>query len=370
MINRSVPAFLKKLYNIVNDPQSNDLIIWSETGNSFIIKKPQEFAKEILPRFFKHNNLASFVRQLNLYGFHKIQHLQQGVLQPDEQSEQLEFNNTNFIYNQPDLLVHITRKKVKDNESIKELNEVDINHILNEITSIKEHQITTNEVDINHILGEIASIKKRQMIIDADLKNIQSDTKILCQEIILSHERYYHQQKTISKILQFLASVFSADKKSTVIPKKRKLLLENSDSLESSDQNTIFNNGQINSNEVDSSSLVLDINDSTVSTVNSDQSDFSTLQLLSSLLAEGINDINSLNLTQTSLPEIETCDDEVGSNINNLTTLGLNPNDDNNLENNSIENDFLSFYDMDFNPIEQDQLLFGFNLDENNNDNQ
>ncbi|CAG8774241.1 15541_t:CDS:2, partial [Acaulospora morrowiae] len=108
--NRSVPAFLNKLYNMVNDPQSNDLIIWSEAGNSFLgvyirllndftgnvpnrkllhsVKRPQDFAKEVLPRFFKHNNFSSFVRQLNMYGFHKIPHLQQGVLQSDGQSEQ------------------------------------------------------------------------------------------------------------------------------------------------------------------------------------------------------------------------------------------------------------------------------------------
>ncbi|CAG8676929.1 3018_t:CDS:2, partial [Scutellospora calospora] len=44
--NRSVPAFLNKLYNMVNDPQSNELITWSEAGSSFLVKRPQDFAKE------------------------------------------------------------------------------------------------------------------------------------------------------------------------------------------------------------------------------------------------------------------------------------------------------------------------------------
>ena len=45
---------------------------WSEDGKSFIIKDIATLTSQILPKHFKHNNFASFVRQLNMYGFHKI----------------------------------------------------------------------------------------------------------------------------------------------------------------------------------------------------------------------------------------------------------------------------------------------------------
>ena len=34
---------------------------------SFVIWKPAEFARDVLPQCFKHNNLSSFIRQLNTY---------------------------------------------------------------------------------------------------------------------------------------------------------------------------------------------------------------------------------------------------------------------------------------------------------------
>lgn len=37
-----------------------------QEGNSFLVLDEQRFAKEILPKYFKHNNMASFIRQLNM----------------------------------------------------------------------------------------------------------------------------------------------------------------------------------------------------------------------------------------------------------------------------------------------------------------
>ena len=33
-----------------------------------------EFVTAVLPKFYKHNNLASFIRQLNMHNFHKVKH--------------------------------------------------------------------------------------------------------------------------------------------------------------------------------------------------------------------------------------------------------------------------------------------------------
>lgn len=37
-----------------------------QSGTSFHVFDQGRFAKEVLPKYFKHNNMASFVRQLNM----------------------------------------------------------------------------------------------------------------------------------------------------------------------------------------------------------------------------------------------------------------------------------------------------------------
>mmetsp|Transcript_1194 Transcript_1194/g.1296 ORF Transcript_1194/g.1296 Transcript_1194/m.1296 type:complete len:280 (-) Transcript_1194:169-1008(-) len=96
----SIPNFLRKTYEILQSNEFGDLICWSEDGRAVVIKQPAEFALQVLPKYFKHSNLSSYIRQLNMYNFRK------------KKTSNLEcFVHDCFQKDRKDLLAKIKRKK-------------------------------------------------------------------------------------------------------------------------------------------------------------------------------------------------------------------------------------------------------------------
>uniref|UniRef100_A0A1I8F6U7 HSF_DOMAIN domain-containing protein n=1 Tax=Macrostomum lignano TaxID=282301 RepID=A0A1I8F6U7_9PLAT len=92
---RRLPGFLVKLWTLVNDPTIDSIISWDSTGDCILISDGNALAAE-------HNNLASFTRQLNMYGFHK--------LASADSSGQMHFQHPYFRQGQPELLPSVNRQ--------------------------------------------------------------------------------------------------------------------------------------------------------------------------------------------------------------------------------------------------------------------
>jgi osomolarity two-component system response regulator SKN7 len=100
--------FVNKLFSMLEEPLSRNIVHWTAGGDSFVVVDPSEFTKTVLPRHFKHSNFASFVRQLNKYDFHKVR------VNPTETSpygeNAWEFKHPDFQLHNREQLENIKRK--------------------------------------------------------------------------------------------------------------------------------------------------------------------------------------------------------------------------------------------------------------------
>ncbi|KDQ13971.1 hypothetical protein BOTBODRAFT_110728, partial [Botryobasidium botryosum FD-172 SS1] len=175
-------VFPRKLYDMVDDPETDECIYWASDGKSFFVFDPERFSREVLPRYFKHSKFSSFVRQLNMYGFHKIPQLKNEM-----ETELCQFVNPTFQRGEPD------RQSIKRKDSTR---------------AGASGEAGEEEVALQPITAELAAIKRHQTTILSDLKELEESSQRLWHESFKSRDRQQQLQDTINKILSFLAGVF------------------------------------------------------------------------------------------------------------------------------------------------------------------
>uniref|UniRef100_A0A8C3S2L5 Heat shock transcription factor 1 n=1 Tax=Chelydra serpentina TaxID=8475 RepID=A0A8C3S2L5_CHESE len=176
----NVPAFLTKLWTLVEDPDTDPLICWSPSGNSFHVFDQGQFAKEVLPKYFKHNNMASFVRQLNMYGFRKVVHIEQGGLVKPEKDD-TEFQHPYFIRGQEQLLENIKRK-------------------VTSVSSIKNEDIKVRQDNVTKLLTDVQVMKGKQESMDSKLIAMKHENEALWREVASLRQKHAQQQKVVNKV--------------------------------------------------------------------------------------------------------------------------------------------------------------------------
>ncbi|XP_035893268.1 uncharacterized protein DDB_G0283357-like isoform X2 [Anopheles stephensi] len=188
-----VPAFLAKLWRLVEDTETNDLISWSTDGRSFIIQNQAQFAKELLPLNYKHNNMASFIRQLNMYGFHKITSIDNGGLRFDK--DEMEFTHPCFQKDHPYLLEHIKRKIATSKQQ-----QLQAQQQMEDKSALKLEAVS-------RVLSEVKHMRGRQDTLDSRFQTMKQENEALWREIAILRQKHHKQQQIVNKLIQFLVTI-------------------------------------------------------------------------------------------------------------------------------------------------------------------
>ncbi|XP_049929635.1 heat shock factor protein 4 isoform X2 [Epinephelus moara] len=200
----NVPAFLTKLWTLVEDPDTNHLICWSATGTSFHVFDQGRFAKEVLPKYFKHNNMASFVRQLNMYGFRKVVNIEQsGLVKPER--DDTEFQHLYFLQGHEHMLEHIKRK----------------------VSIVKSEETKVRQEDLSKLLYEVQLLRTQQDNMECQMQDMKQQNEVLWREVVSLRQNHTQQQKVMNKLIQFLFSQMQSNTPSTVgLKRKLPLMLD------------------------------------------------------------------------------------------------------------------------------------------------
>uniref|UniRef100_A0A2K6TY07 Heat shock transcription factor 1 n=1 Tax=Saimiri boliviensis boliviensis TaxID=39432 RepID=A0A2K6TY07_SAIBB len=177
------------------------------SGNSFHVFDQGQFAKEVLPKYFKHNNMASFVRQLNMYGFRKVVHMEQGGLVKPERDD-TEFQHPCFLRGREQLLENIKRK-------------------VTSVSTLKSEDIKIRQDSVTKLLTDVQLMKGKQECMDSKLLAMKHENEALWREVASLRQKHAQQQKVVNKLIQFLISLVQSNR---ILGVKRKIPLMLNDS--------------------------------------------------------------------------------------------------------------------------------------------
>ncbi|KAK0206050.1 HSF-type DNA-binding-domain-containing protein [Desarmillaria ectypa] len=219
-LNSKAPIFLQKLYKIVDSPETNDAISWSDDGESLIVCDHERLARDYLPQWFKHNKYPSFVRQLNNYGFHKVPNLQQGVMKASTDIEQSQYAHPYFRRGKEDQLILV--RPIKQANGRPTIG-------FEQGSPSTSSRGARQQLDMHAVLNGIATIRKQQTAITQDLDELKRSDQLLWEEALQARNRHTKLQDTVNRIVKFLATLISQPSGSGVAhPQPSRLMIEDS----------------------------------------------------------------------------------------------------------------------------------------------
>ena len=222
-------SFADRMHSFL-DSNNTELIRWSDDGRSFIVLDEDEFARNLIPELFKHSNYASFVRQLNMYGFHKTVNITDGSLRQSEKARKgvkppSMYSHPYFRKDRPDLLWLVQKPTVKTTAKRKRDGTVK-----DQFDSDDEREYSPQpegrpqQLSAPNTTQDLAQLPRNELAaVRQELQKLQTQQKFISQMITQlkdQNDQFYRQasafqqlhdrhENSINAILTFLATFYN-----------------------------------------------------------------------------------------------------------------------------------------------------------------
>ena len=220
--------FLLKLYEILEKEEYSKIIHWSKNGSYIVIENIHSLSKKILPIYFNHQNYSSFVRQLNMYNFHKIR--------TDPKSIEQKYIHNEFIKGKSIKEIQEIRRKIrtevdkeKNSNKNKNVSDKKIGTINNPNTqNFLEDKLVLDEIDeldddkkfikyqnliqngestslsnnkiMNFLLEKLKQSEENHKSIENELNNLVRQNNNLMQQIQICNNKLVSQKDFCQKM--------------------------------------------------------------------------------------------------------------------------------------------------------------------------
>ena len=184
--------FLLKLYEILSKEEYSKIIHWSQNGSYIVITNIHLLAKKILPIYFNHQNYSSFVRQLNMYNFHKIR------TDPDKQEQY--FINESLNKNKTLNEIQNFKRKEKNKQKCLFFQDEDSNIKYTILPNKKEEENKILEKSLELEENDDKIVDNFQSLISAGKANSNTKDKILLLLLNKSKENMDKENEIRNKL--------------------------------------------------------------------------------------------------------------------------------------------------------------------------
>ena len=184
--------FLLKLYEILSKEEYSKIIHWSQNGSYIVITNIHLLAKKILPIYFNHQNYSSFVRQLNMYNFHKIR------TDPDKQEQY--FINESLNKNKTLNEIQNFKRKEKNKQKCLFFQDEDSNIKYTILPNKKEEENKILEESLELEENDDKIVDNFQSLISAGKANSNTKDKILLLLLNKSKENMDKENEIKNKL--------------------------------------------------------------------------------------------------------------------------------------------------------------------------